>query len=113
MTLKDVADVSLFDISTISRATNNRYVQTDFGCIALKQLFTTAITNNDGETPAISNATIKNALKEIVDGEDKHNPYNDDALVKKLQDQGYKIARRTVVKYREALGISKANLRKI
>jgi len=114
MTLKDVADVSQFDISTISRVTANRYVQTDFGTIALKKLFTTAIANNDGEdAAAVSNATIKNALKEIVDGEDKQHPYTDDALVIKLQEQGYKIARRTVVKYREAMGINKANLRKI
>ena len=113
MTLKDVADVSQLDISTISRVTNNRYVQTDFGSVALKNLFTTAVASEGGDTPAISNATLKNALKEIVDGEDKHNPYNDDALVQKLQEQGYKIARRTVVKYREALGINKSNLRKI
>lgn len=113
MTLKDVSEVSQFDISTISRVTNNRYVQTDFGTIALKQLFTTAIESSEGEEPAVSNATIKLALKEIVDNEDKHKPYTDDALVVKLQEQGYKIARRTVVKYREALGINKANLRKI
>lgn len=112
MTLKIVAEQSGYDISTISRVSNSRFVQTDFGTFALKELFTTGVAT-DGGTVAVSNAAIKNALKELVENEDKHNPLNDDELVKKLGEMGYNIARRTVVKYRDAMGISKANLRKI
>lgn len=112
MTLKIVAEQSGYDISTISRVSNSRYVQTDFGTFALKELFTTGVTTDGGVT-AVSNAAIKNALKELVENEDKHHPLNDDELVKRLGEMGYSIARRTVVKYRDALGISKANLRKI
>lgn len=111
MTLKKVSELSGYDISTISRVGNNRYVQTDFGTFAIKELFTTAVAS-EGGAPAVSNAAIKNALKEIVDNEDKQHPLNDDELVKRLGEMGYTIARRTVVKYRDALGISKANLRR-
>lgn len=111
MTLKNIAEFSGYDISTISRVTNNRYVQTDFGIFSLKELFTTAITSADG-APAVSNAVIKDALKELVDNEDKTNPLNDDDLQKRLGEMGYPIARRTVVKYRQGLGIPKANERK-
>lgn len=111
MTLKNIAEISGYDISTISRVTNNRYVQTDFGIFPLKELFTTAITSADG-APAVSNAVIKDALKELVDNEDRSNPLNDDDLQKRLGEMGYPIARRTVVKYRQGLGIPKANERK-
>lgn len=111
MTLKNVSELSGYDISTISRVSNGRYVQTDFGTLPIKGLFTAAIATEEG-APAVSNAAIKTALKDIVDNEDKKHPLNDDELVKKLQEMGYSIARRTVVKYRDALGISKANLRR-
>lgn len=112
MTLKNVSELSGYDISTISRVSNSRFVQTDFGTFSIKELFTTGIASDTG-APAVSNAAVKNALKELVDNEDKHHPLNDDELVKQLGEMGYTIARRTVVKYRDALGISKANLRKI
>ena len=111
MTLKKVAEISGYDISTISRVSNSRYVLTDFGTLALKDLFTTAVSTDCGSS-SVSNAAIKTALKEIVDNEDKSNPLNDDELVKRLSEMGYTIARRTVSKYREALGINKANLRR-
>ena len=111
MTLKKVAEISGYDISTISRVSNSRYVLTDFGTFPLKDLFTTAVSTDSGSS-SVSNAAIKTALKEIVDNEDKSNPLNDDELVKRLSEMGYTIARRTVSKYREALGINKANLRR-
>jgi len=110
MTLKNISDISGYDISTISRVSNSKYVQTVFGTYAIRELFTSAVSINDGEI--VSNAAIKDALNSIVKSEDKRLPLTDDQLVKALADQGYSIARRTVVKYREELGIPKSNLRK-
>ncbi len=105
MTLQDVADHCNYDVTTISRVTNSKYVDTEFGIILVKDLFTNAV--------ADSNQTaVMQAVKAIIDGEDKRQPLNDEALADALCRQGYKIARRTVVKYRESLGYPVARLRK-
>lgn len=109
MTLKEIADISKYDISTVSRVCSGRYVQTDFGIISLKSLYSHAV--GEGKA-AVSNAVIKSVLRDIVESEDKSVPYNDDELQRRLTQLGYHIARRTVVKYRTALGIPKAELRK-
>lgn len=111
MTLKYVSELSGYDISTVSRVSNSKYVQSDFGTYAIKDLFITGLTNDEGTVQ--STAAILEALKQIVDTEDKHSPLNDDQITTKLAEMGYKISRRTVVKYREKLNINKANLRKI
>jgi len=110
MILKDIADITGFDISTISRVVKSKYADTPNGIIYLKDLFSDSLTNNDGEE--VSTKEIKNHLIDIIDHEDKQKPYTDDALVKLLKDRGYNIARRTVAKYREQLDILVARLRK-
>jgi RNA polymerase sigma-54 factor len=110
MILKDVADKSGYDVSTISRTFNNKYVQTDFGIIALKFFFSEGMTDNRGNT--ISTREIKQRLQEIIAQEDKHNPVTDDELVEIMHQSGYPIARRTVAKYRDQLNIPVARLRK-
>ena len=110
MILKDVADKSGYDVSTISRTFNNKYVQTDFGIIALKFFFSEGMTDNSGNT--ISTREIKQRLQEIIAQEDKHNPVTDDELVEIMHQSGYPIARRTVAKYRDQLNIPVARLRK-
>ncbi len=105
MTLQDVADRCHYDISTISRVSNSKYVDTEFGIILVKDLFTNAVADS-------SQAAVVQALKQIIDAEDKHHPLTDEALAEALSRQGNKIARRTVVKYREALGYPAARLRK-
>lgn len=110
MVLKDIADRTGYDVSTISRVCSNKYVQTEFGIFPLKFFFSEAMTNSDGEE--ISTREVKQKLREIVDAEDKSNPITDDELVNTLHRSGYTIARRTVAKYREQLGIPVARLRK-
>ncbi|MCS7075609.1 MAG: RNA polymerase factor sigma-54 [Bacteroidia bacterium] len=110
MVLKDVADKIGMDISTVSRVANSKYVETDFGTFPLKHFFSEGIATETGEE--VSNKEVKRALKELIDNEDKHNPISDDELSQMLQDRGYQIARRTVAKYREQLGIPVARLRK-
>lgn len=109
MVLKDIASMVNHDVSTISRVCSNKYVQTQFGIYPLKHLFSEAIAKKDGEE--ISTREIKQKVKEIVDNEDKTRPINDDELVELLHQNGYAIARRTVAKYREQLGIPVARLR--
>lgn len=110
MILKDVATLAGYDISTISRTVNGKYVQTEFGVFPLKYLFSESMQNSSGEE--ISSREIKKILTELVENEDKKRPLSDDILCDMLQEKGYKIARRTVAKYREQAGIAVARLRK-
>jgi RNA polymerase sigma-54 factor len=110
MILKNIADKIDMDISTISRVANSKYVDTPYGTKLIKELFSESMTNNKGEE--ISTIEIKKKLERIVHKEDKRRPETDDSLVKLLDKEGYKIARRTVSKYREQLNIPVARLRK-
>lgn len=110
MILKDVSDVTGFDISTISRVVKSKYADTPNGIVYLKNLFSDSLTNNYGEE--VSTREIKTYLQETIDKENKRQPYTDDVLVGILKEKGYNIARRTVAKYREQLDIPVARLRK-
>ena len=110
MILKDIADRTGLDVSTISRVVNSKYVQTQFGIILLKSLFSEAMQTDSGEE--VSSYEIKNILQECIDEEDKRRPLTDETLMDILNSKGYRIARRTVAKYREMLGIPVARLRK-
>jgi len=110
MILKDIAELTNLDISTISRVANSKYIQTHFGILALKFFFSEGMETSDGET--VSTREIKRILQECIDGENKKKPLTDEKLAKILQEKGYKIARRTVAKYREQLDILVARLRK-
>ena len=110
MILKDIADRTGLDVSTISRVVNSKYVQTHFGIILLKSLFSEAMQTESGEM--VSSYEIKNILQSCVDEEDKRHPLTDETLMNILKAKGYCIARRTVAKYREMLGIPVARLRK-
>ncbi len=110
MILKDVADITGFDISTISRVVKSKYADTPNGIVLLKDLFSDSLTNDDGEE--VSTKEIKQHLQEAIDKENKRKPYTDDALVGILKEKGYNIARRTIAKYREQLNIPVARLRK-
>ena len=110
MILKDVAERAKLDISTVSRVSNSKYVQTNFGIYALKFFFSDGYTTEDGEELSIRE--IKRILKELVNGEDKNKPYTDDELADCLKEKGYPIARRTVAKYRQQLHIPVARLRR-
>ncbi|QIY84974.1 RNA polymerase, sigma 54 subunit, RpoN/SigL [Epilithonimonas bovis DSM 19482] len=110
MILKDVADITGFDISTISRVVKSKYADTPNGIVYLKNLFSDSLTNDDGEE--VSTKEIKMHLQEAIGKENKRKPYTDDALVGILKEKGYNIARRTIAKYREQLNIPVARLRK-
>ena len=110
MILKDVAERAKLDISTVSRVSNSKYVQTNFGIYPLKYFFSESMQNDAGEE--VSTREIKRLLEELVDHEDKHKPLSDDKLCELLQQKGYPIARRTIAKYREQLSIPVARLRK-
>ena len=110
MILKDVADRTGLDISTISRVSNVKYAQTKWGTFPLKFFFTDSYTTEDGEE--MSTRKIKLALQELIKKEDKKKPLSDDAIAKAMKEKGFPIARRTVSKYREQLGIPVARLRK-
>ena len=110
MRLKDVSDKVGFDISTISRVCNSKYVNTEWGVFPLKYFFSESMATVEGEE--ISNKEIKTILREIIDAEDKKSPITDDALTEILNKKGYKIARRTVAKYRTQMNIPVANLRR-
>lgn len=110
MVLKDIAEKTGFDISTISRVVNSKYIETHFGIYSLKYFFSEGLENQDGEE--VSTRELKKALQECVDGENKHKPLTDDELVEQMSVKGYKVARRTIAKYRDQLGIPKARLRK-
>ena len=110
MILKDIADRTGLDVSTISRVVNSKYVQTQFGIILLKSLFSEAMQTDSGEE--VSSYEIKNILQQCIDEEDELRPLTDETLMDILNSKGYRIARRTVAKYREMLGIPVARLRK-
>ncbi|NDW18986.1 RNA polymerase sigma-54 factor [Dysgonomonas sp. 216] len=110
MILKDIAQLSGYDISTISRVSNSKYVQTNFGIYSLKFFFSESLQNEAGEE--ISSREVKAILKECLDNEDKKKPLTDDKLTDILKLKGYTIARRTVAKYREQMNIPVARLRK-
>lgn len=110
MILKNVADIAGVDISTVSRITCNKYADTPFGMILLKRLFTEGLTNDNGET--VSNKVIQVNLRELIEAEDKSNPLTDKELVSLLEQRGFKIARRTVAKYREQMRIPVSQMRR-
>lgn len=110
MILKDVADRTGLDISTISRVSNSKYVQTDFGIFPLKYFFSDGYTTAEGEELSVKH--IKRILKETIETENKNEPYTDEELVLKLKEQGFDLARRTIAKYRQQLQIPVARLRK-
>ena len=106
----DVAERAGFDISTISRVSNSKYVQTNFGIYPLKYFFSESMQTDSGEE--ISTREVKKIMKEHIDAEDKRKPLTDEELASILKEKGYVIARRTVAKYREQLGLPVARLRK-
>ncbi len=110
MILKDIADITGLDISTVSRVANSKFVQTEFGTKRLKDFFSESLQTQDGEE--VSTLEVKKILTDIISGEDKRKPYSDEKLKNLLQKKGYNIARRTVAKYREQLNIPVARLRK-
>ena len=110
MILKDIAERVGLDISTISRVTSTRYVQTDFGILPLKELFTEGVITDDGRV--VSNRAVQETIVEIIENEDKTEPFNDQQITHLLSEKGYSIARRTVAKYRENLNIPPAQMRR-
>lgn len=110
MILKDIADEVNMDISTISRVTNGKYVQTDHGVFELKYFFTERMKTTEGED--ISNREIKDKIRQIIEEEDPKKPYNDSKIVELLEKYNYSVARRTVAKYREQMKIPVARLRR-
>lgn len=110
MILKDIAERTGLDISTISRVSNSKYIQTNFGVFPLKFFFSEGLQKDDGEE--VSTREIKKILQDCIDNEDKRKPVTDERLAEILKEKSYNIARRTVAKYREQLGIPVARLRK-
>lgn len=110
MILKDIAERIEMDISTVSRVVNGKYVQTHFGVFELKYFFSEGLETDSGEE--VSSREVKNELQDIIKDENKQKPLSDQALTKALKKKGYKVARRTVSKYREQLQIPVARLRK-
>lgn len=110
MTMKDIAEIAGYDISTVSRVASSKYIQTNFGVFPLKYFFTEGMTTNSGEE--VSTREIKNVLLQSIEEEDKKKPLSDDKLVEILNQKGFNIARRTIAKYREQLDIPVARLRK-
>jgi len=110
MILKDIAELTGLDLSTISRVSNSKYAQTRWGTFPLKYFFSDGITTDNGEE--LSTREIKVALRDLIDAEDKRKPLSDEALGALLLEKGYPIARRTVAKYREQMNIPVARLRK-
>ena len=110
MVLKDIAEITGFDISTISRVVNSKYIETCFGIFPLKYFFSEGLETKDGEE--VSTRELKKALQECVNNEDKNKPLTDEQLVVEMGKRGYKVARRTIAKYRGQLGIPLARWRK-
>ncbi|GHU14710.1 RNA polymerase sigma-54 factor [Betaproteobacteria bacterium] len=110
MILKDVAEHAGYDISTISRVVNSKYVQTNFGIYSLKYFFSDSLQTDSGDE--VSTREVKKILQECVDGENKRKPLTDEVLAAILNEKGYLIARRTIAKYREQMNIPVARLRK-
>lgn len=111
MILKDIAEKTDLDISTVSRVANSKFVQTEFGTYRLKFFFSESLQTESGEE--VSTREVKRILSDIINDEDKQNPHSDERLTEMLQEKGYNIARRTVAKYREQLNLPVARLRKI
>lgn len=111
MTLKNISDITHFDVSTISRITSTKYVQTEFGIYSLKFLFSEGLMTSDGEE--VSNRKIMKTIEDLVENEDKNNPFSDDEITQELEKLGFKIARRTAAKYRENLKIPSKHQRKL
>jgi RNA polymerase sigma-54 factor len=110
MILKDIAERTNLDISTVSRVANSKFVQTEFGTYRLKFFFSESLSTESGEE--VSTREVKKILSDMVEGESKKKPLSDEKLTELLQQKGYNIARRTVAKYREQLNIPVARLRK-
>jgi RNA polymerase sigma-54 factor len=110
MILKDIAELTNLDISTVSRVANSKFVQTEFGTYRLKFFFSESLQTDSGEE--VSTREVKKILSDLIGGESKKNPLSDERLTELLQEKGYNIARRTVAKYREQLNIPVARLRK-
>ena len=110
MILKDIADKTGYDISTVSRVANSKYIETHFGIFPLKYFFSESIKNKAGED--VSTRELKKILQEIIDGENKQKPLTDDEIVDMMNDKGYNVARRTIAKYRDQLGIPKSRMRR-
>ena len=110
MILKDIAEHTGYDISTISRVSNSKYIQTEFGIFPVKYFFSESMTNDSGEE--ISTREIKKILQDLIDNEDKRKPLTDEAFMEVLKTKGYLIARRTIAKYREQLNIPVARMRR-
>ena len=108
MVQRNIAEKVKMDVSTVSRVVSTRNVQTEFGVLPLKSLFTEAV-DEEGD---IASAAVKERLRELVDNEDKAHPLSDEKLAEKLRQNGYPISRRTVAKYREQLGILSSSMRK-
>jgi RNA polymerase sigma-54 factor len=111
MILKDIAERTNLDISTVSRVANSKFVQTEFGTYRLKFFFSESLQTDSGEE--VSTREVKKILTDLIEEESKKHPYSDEKLTEMLQEKGYNIARRTVAKYREQLNIPVARLRKI
>lgn len=110
MILKDISEITGLDISTISRVANSKYVNTPYGTLLIKDLFSESLTNSEGDE--VSTREIKTILQNVIEKEDPKKPLTDDNLMKILNDKGYNIARRTIAKYRDQLNIPVARLRK-
>jgi len=110
MILKDIAEITQQDISTVSRVSSSKYVQTEFGIMPLKYFFSEAMSTDSGEE--VSSREVKKILQDLIEAEDKSKPWSDQYLTDELNKKGYNIARRTVAKYREMLGLPVARLRK-
>ena len=110
LTMQDIAMETGYDVSTVSRVANNKYVQTPFGIYSVKEFFTHGVKKKDGSV--ISVDKVKQKLRELIESEDKRKPYTDEELARKLKEMGFNIARRTVAKYREQMGIPKASQRR-
>ena len=110
MVLKDIAQITGYDISTISRVVNSKYIETPFGVFPLKYFFSEGMENQQGEE--VSTRELKKVLQQCIDSEDKSKPLTDEQLAKEMEKHGYKVARRTIAKYRGQLGIPLARWRK-
>jgi len=110
MILKDIADITGLDISTVSRVANSKFVQTEFGTKRLKDFFSESLQNEEGDE--VSTLEVKKILSDLVKAEKKNKPLSDEKLKELLLRKGYNIARRTIAKYREQLNIPVARLRK-
>ena len=110
MILKDIAEMTGLDISTVSRVANSKFVQTEFGTYRLKFFFSESLSTDSGEE--VSTREVKKILSNLIEAEDKRKPLSDEQLTDMLQEKGYNIARRTVAKYREQLTLPVARLRK-